>query len=352
MASIASRILKTPTLSSSTDPFQKLPYELMFIISEYAGAPITNYAATNKSSYEFVSECADHYSTKYHTALIPISSDNLSRMILETYPKLFSKWGRQFTSLTKEVYLLDAVERGDVSRLKHVISMGVDLNTRTACKPIKPDRAGSLFPVQIATANNDYEVLKLLLDHGADYNPMLNYCERWFLDGYTDLLSSYSVPEIRDDIRLLILNEYIANKDFAPFFNNSWRSENSLFNVFCTALESLDNQIVDTGYASSCSKMECGRWCQSVHLLNGHFFCPECASKSEVPPIGTDKGKQKLWIEPEEDDWDDDATIIYDSDGDIDIDIDNDSIGTYYAEDYDEQDWGDYLDLLNAESDW
>jgi len=109
----------------------------------------------------------------------------------------------------------------------------------------------------------------------------------------------------------------MKNRDFAPFFQYNWRSNRRLYGWFCEALKDVEGQVIETCYGANCSEEECGKWCRDALMCNGVILCSSCARTVKVPPI--DSGH--LWIEPPEDQFDDDETVQYP--------LDNESVGTW-----------------------
>ena len=331
MTAVASRIY-----SPSPSPFSlfhRLPRELIFVIAEFTGPSFICCDRTSKEMHVYIRECADYYATRYHTTLVPVSSSSLDSMMIEMFPNLFGKWGKEHTSLEKELNLLSAVQNNDYSLFKHVVSLGVDLETKNACRNIHGEiKSEASFPIKLATDLKNTKIVKDILAYGGEINPMIEISNRWFLDGYTDLFD-YVRQGDKSELPIAILQEYIRRKDFTPFFNRWWRSDERVFDWFCDALEEIDGQVIETGYGANCSLMDCGKWCKSVHMKNGQFFCSECSTTASPPTVTSNR--QSLWMESD-DDTVDEWILSYGDDESIGTFDDDVSISEFYADDFDE----------------
>lgn len=255
--------------------------------------------------------------------IAPLTDDRMVKMAVKLHPLLLQLWGRQHTTVEREIMFLESIRQNDIHAVKHIASMGVDLDTRDILKPIKKNQRGMrLHPVHEATRNDNRDILETLFQHGAHYNPTIEN-GRWFMDGYDDLLNHVPQKLTNPTTPQIIIRNHIKNQDFAPFFQWNWRSNQRTYEWFCQALKEVEGQIIDTKYGADCSEEECGKWCKSIKMKNGRMLCGECAVKVDVAPITAGK----LWVEPDDDD---DETVFYGTGlNDEDMLDDTSSIGTW-----------------------
>jgi hypothetical protein len=211
-------------------------------------------------------------------------------------PSYFKKWGEYKSTIEKETMFCDAVRRGDISALTHIMSMGVDVDAKRLCFENNDESitGHQFYPVQEAASFNQPKSLEFLFNYGANVNPMCNVSKHWFLDGPTDLLAYRS--EVRfwigdsSEITKLIIAEHIKVGDFNIFHTNDWRSDERLFPWFCEALARIPRGTL-SGYCQNCDK--CNAFSRDVAFGNGRMLCETCVAS---PPEVVDYSK--LWVEP------------------------------------------------------
>jgi hypothetical protein len=110
-----------------------------------------------------------------------------------------------------------------------------------------------IYPIHYAIYSDDPAKLRLLFDRGANIPPLRRF-------GFHDLLSHTHHNlrgfryEVNKEIPEIILNEYIKQKDFSPFFKRQWRSDIRVFKWFCDVLSSVPRGL-ETGYRARCNIM-------------------------------------------------------------------------------------------------
>jgi hypothetical protein len=276
---------------------QKIPIDLLLIIAEYSGKSIINLASTSKAMSTNFDSVSHYFLQSRHSSLRPLDTSDLTSMVLMMSLNYFKKWGVFKSTREKEIMFCDAVRRGDISALTHIMSLGVDVDTKKLCfENVDESIAGHAFyPVQEAASFNQPKSLEFLFKYGANVNPMCNISKRWFLSGPTDLLAYRS--EVRfwigdsSEITKLIIAQHIKVGDFSIFYNNDWRSDERLFPWFCEALARIPRGTL-SGYCANCDK--CKAFSPNVAFGNGRMLCTACVAS---PPLEV-VDYSKLWIEP------------------------------------------------------
>jgi hypothetical protein len=297
-STIENRISPTTlSLRSPSSYFtEKIPLDLLLILAEYAGTSIINLAVTSIAMMNNFDDVAEYFLKARYERLRPLDTTDLTSTVLMQSPSYFKKWGEYKSTIEKETMFCDAVRRGDISALTHIMSMGVDVDAKRLCfENIDESIAGHQFyPVQEAASFNQPKSLEFLFKYGANVNPMCNVSKRWFLNGPTDLLANRS--EVRfllgdsSEITKLIIAEHIKVGDFSIFHNNDWRSDELLFPWFCEALARIPRGTL-SGYCANCDK--CNAFSSNVAFGNGRMLCETCVAS---PPEVVDYSK--LWVEP------------------------------------------------------
>jgi hypothetical protein len=294
---IENRISPTPsTLRSPTSYFtEKIPLELLVILAEYAGASIIQLATTSIAMMKNFDDVSEYFLHARHERLRPLDTTDLTSMILMQSPSYFKAWGEFKSTREKEIMLCDAVRRGNIIDLNHIMSLGVDVDAKRLClENVDDDITGvSLYPVQEAAAFNQPKSLEFLFKYGANVNPMCNISKHFFLSGPTDLLAWRS--EVRfwigdsSEVIQIIIAEHIKVGDFNIFHTNDWRADERLFPWFCQALARIPRGTL-SGYCANCDK--CNAFAREVAFGNGRMLCETCVSSPESEP--TDYST--LWI--------------------------------------------------------
>jgi hypothetical protein len=299
MCSIIKNRISIPisTIRSPSSYFtEKIPVDLLLILAEYAGTSIINLASTSSSMMKNFDDVAEYFLQVRYERLRPLDTTDLTSMILMMSPMYFRKWGEYKSTIEKETMFCDAVRRGDISALNHIMSLGVDVDARRLCfENIDESIAGNaLYPVQEAASFNQPKSLEFLFNYGANVNPMCNISKRWFISGPTDLFEYRSRARfwVSDcsEVTKLIIAEHIKVGDFSIFHNNYWRSDEGLFPWFCEALARIPRGTL-SGYCANCDK--CKAFSSDIAFGNGRMLCETCvASPVEVLDYS------KLWVDP------------------------------------------------------
>lgn len=273
-----------------------IPIDLLMIITDYAGLSSINLATTSTDMMKCFEELTNYFLiNKRHPNIYPLDTPDLTTTLLLKNPKFFKTWGASKSSIEKEIMLFEAVRRGDINKLRHIMSLGVDVDAKLICGNTEDGQHP--YPVQEAMRYNQLESLEFLFMYGADVNPMCNIAKRCFLDGPIDLLDDRS--ELRtgnndgnDEIIKCVIDEHIKAKQFDIFINNDWRSDERLFPLFCNAIVKIPRGTL-SGYCSNCDK--CKGFCSNISFCDGRMLCSGCVIM-EPPDITVDMNT--LWVEP------------------------------------------------------
>jgi len=318
--------------------FTQVPYDVTLVILKYTDdATCCRLSAVSKDTRAYIHETADYVMGGANDPryISPITTNPMVKMTISLCPRLLQKWGCLCTTTEREVMFLDAIRRNDINFVKHIASLGVDLDTRNVLAPIKPGQnPNRIHPVHEATMNDNHVILETLFDHGAHYNPVID-TGKWFMNGYEDLIRYVPETALAPRTPVLIIRNHMKNRDFAPFFQYNWRYNRRLYGWFCEALKDVEGKVVETYYGANCSEEECGKWCRNILMCNGRMLCSSCATTVEIPAI--DSGH--LWIETV-DYFDDDDTVQYPNDnesiGTWDENSDDESIGSWHEDEFTE----------------
>jgi hypothetical protein len=280
----------TEILSSTNYLTNRLPDEILLIISSFAGTAIAHLSSTSKEVHLRIKEMADYFMSVRHESIVPLDTTSLTSTILCLTPMYFKNWGFNRSTVEKELLFGEAVRSGSINTMKHLISIGADVNAIRLTVPNdehpENSRGDQYFPIQDAVSYNHPEKLRLLLDCGADLSPMYTYGRRFIMDGYEDLLTYTSDirfgKETNEEIPEILLNEHIKRREFHPFFMRVWRSDPRIFQWFCKALSSITRGL-KSGYASNCDNSLCGEWCRNVRFCNGRMLCGKCTESNCGP---------------------------------------------------------------------
>jgi len=302
-------ITNTNKISTSIYLTKRLPDDVLLIIASFAGTSFAKLALLSKELNKSVNTMTDYFMSFNHTnTLLPLDTTALTSTILGLNPCYFTEWGYTRSTIEKELLFSEAIRTGSINTMKHIISLGVDLNAIRSTVPNENDpkniRSVRFFPIQDAVSYNHPDKLRLLLAYGADLCPMSNYGRRFIMDGYEDLLSYTSDTrfglEINEEIPEIILNEHIRRKEYSPFIMRHWRSDTRVFLWFCKALSSVPRG-EKTGYGSNCQNLLCGRWCKNIRFCNWHILCETCSTITKGPAIqeiNESNYIERLWVPP------------------------------------------------------
>jgi hypothetical protein len=332
-------ILSSTVSSTSTFAYltKLLPDDVLLIIASFAGSSFTKLALTSKSICESINIMSDYLmASSPRNIILPLGVTALTSTILCLNFIYYKKWGLYSTTIDKELLFREAIRTGSISTMKHLISLGIDVDgikssTETGAdnKTVKTD----FFPIQDAVYSNDPEKVRLLLDY-ANISPNVIVSWKFRRDWYDDLLSYTSdtmVPPVQTNIKIpqMILEEHIKQRNFSLFFERDWRSDIRVFKWFCTALSNVPRGL-QTGYTSRCDNLSCKKRCSNIRICNGLMLCEKCANSKRGPgkeAINESNYIQKLWIEPYSENY-------YDYYGNIDQNR-IDAYNTGFYDDYD-----------------
>jgi hypothetical protein len=295
-------------LSYFTD---RLPLDMLLLITEFSGASIVKLATTSRSMISSFDEMSSYYLEPRHSNLSPVDENGLTTTILLMLPCIFKQWGSFKSTREKESLLCEAARTGDISLMNHIISLGVDVDAKILCLHNVDDdiRGRPSFPVEEATSFKQSEALEILFKYGANVNPKCNISGGAFLDGPTDLISSNNFNE---EIVRIIIDQHIKVGEFDIFINNDWRSDERLFPMFSQALSRIPKGTL-SNYGANCDK--CSDWCVKAAFANGRMLCQPCLNDHP-----TKKCEYILWIPIEEEDEGDEPYLssddLYSSDED------------------------------------
>ena len=324
-------------------------HQLIDILS-YCGAWFNNLRCCSNELKKRVDEITSYFMQANHNGLRPIDTTNLTNTFILTNHLLFKHWGKSKSTFQRELLFGEACRTGDISTVKHIMSVGVDIDGNLLRK--KSQEHGSQRPVQDAVSFNQPETLKFLFKYGASME--VDVSSTYFLDnGWTDLYDFVTPPLLNNNntvpnhvthqILSLITKEYMIRKDYSIFFRPGWRSNELLFPWFCTALAAIPKK-TKSGHGSHCQNNFCGQWCNDVLICNGKMLCPVCANKPVREKLTLENCSRLLWIPPPVvinegmfDEWDDADQSI----GSIDYAYEDDqmNMGEYDIEDDTSVDW-------------
>jgi hypothetical protein len=329
---------------------QVFPDEIIRYIIKFFSPAVHFLIQTSKQIKERLSELADEYVLKRRvTTLLPLNATNITTMMISLTPSLIKLWGLSQSNEIKEMLLCEAVRTGDSRGILNIISHGVDLDIRRLSNHKIPEQRGAYFPIEEAVSFNRPEQLKLLIDQGADLNPMCNVVKRWFMDGYTDLLDSTSdlkfCTNVPSEIPDIILEAYIKKGDLTPFICRNWRSDIRTFDWFCRSIPKIKYG-TRTNVDGWCFDKDCDNRCENLFMCNGVGLCETCYKNGKhKEPLTPENIRERLWHGTFHDMIDDDDTIDYDDMSSIaSMDFDSQIF-------YDDPDIDDEVSWVDSDSD-
>ena len=325
--------------------FSNLPDELIRYIVEYDPKIINTLYQTSKPLSNVIHDVADEYALKKRVStLTPYNATSITTMMISMNPSLINAWGKYNSTVSKERLLCEAIRTGKIDDMLDLLRRGVDVDavrsSSDLSKPVSEHANNVPYPIEEAAGYNRYDELKLLIEYGAILNPMCYISNRWFMDGYTDLLHNlsstrFNIP-VDERIPDLILDTYIKRGDLTPFTNSHWQfcATESYFNYICKAVIKIPYG-TKTNHHGWCGISECDAYCSNMRLCNGLVLCKECYKQGKnKEPLTLENIRERLRIDPIV--HDDDETVDYNGQDDQhDDDEDDIESGDYPTEPYD-----------------
>lgn len=329
MAIITTPEYSNSSLSSETYLCNCLTDHQLIEIMGFCGPSFNNLRCASSNLSNRVKEVSDYFLQRnYKEKLKPNDANSFTTMVLIEHPDVFKEWGRSRSSYDKEVLFGEACRTGDIKLLKHIMSIGVDIDagiiTSTGIPGATHYRGGVYSVpfsfVQEAIAFNHPDALEFLFKYGA--STYINVCgTNYFLDnGMTDLYDFVSnrltnSVQATNEIMSLITREYMIRKDYSIFFRHGWRSSRFLFPWIGTAIASIPWG-TESKHGCNCQNKNCQEWSNNVLICNGQMLCKDCASKGiRGEKLTLANLERLLWIQPDHsslvDEEADDETVFY-----------------------------------------
>jgi hypothetical protein len=274
--------------NNQSEYFVNLDNDLLLIITEFMTYNTCKLVSTSKQIQQRFEELAIYFFLNKQNIrkLKSTSHSQITNMLTSMDTKSLKAWGKNRTNLEREYLFRHYCVCNDVSHMKHIMSLGVDIDTELLFNTEKkfsrragtPPRLVKYTAIQEAIANNSLNALKLLIQ----YNAKLDQSEcQWFLDSYISIFHYIPINLTNDDVHILVKTigqALISQNNFSFLFNLNWINNEQLFTPFMELLYNIKKGTC-TGWMSKCNLCDdekCDINDNRRYFSHGYICCSTC----------------------------------------------------------------------------